>query len=103
MKIMNLAFATPLEIAEMLGGRLRAHRIAKNLKQADLAKKAGVSTATVSNIETGCNVGISQVIALVVALGLERELSTLFVPKLETLEDLKRYERQTKRVRSANT
>lgn len=97
---MNLAFSTPREIAELLGGRLRTHRIAKNLKQADLARKAGVSSATVSNVETGANVGITQVIQLVVALGLEKELADLFAPRVETLDDLKRFEQQAKRVRN---
>lgn len=39
------------ELLELLSGRLRKHRRRRNLTQKELADKAGVSVATVSNTE----------------------------------------------------
>lgn len=68
-------------VVEVLGRRLRAERLAQNLAQADLAKRAGLTVWTLQRIEAGANVGIEAVIALAIALRLDGDLRTLFSPR----------------------
>lgn len=66
----------------VIGGRLRAERLAQNLAQAELAARAGITVSTLRRIEGGTNVGFEAVIALAIALRFESDLRALFSPKL---------------------
>lgn len=97
--MLDLSFSKPSEVVKRLCDRLRTERLALDMTQADLAGRAGIATNTVSNLEAGRNVGFENVVRIAMALGRTKELEGLFLPKLESIEDIKRYENSAKRMR----
>lgn len=97
--MLDLSFNTPTEILKRLCERLRTERLAQQMTQADVAARAGIGTNTVSNLEAGRNVGFENVIRVAMVLGRSKELEGLFLPKLDTLDDIRRYEKTAKRQR----
>ena len=97
--MLDLAFSTPDEIVRRLCERLRTERLALQMTQADVAGRAGVGINTVSNLEAGKNVGFESVVRVAMVLGMSKELEGLFLPKLDSLEDIRRYEDGAKRQR----
>ena len=67
-------------------------RLAQEMTQADVAGRAGIGTNTVSNLEAGRNVGFENLVRVAMVLGRTKELEALFPPKLESLDDIRRYE-----------
>ncbi|XOV82401.1 MAG: helix-turn-helix domain-containing protein [bacterium] len=61
-------------LLEEFGERLEAYRIARNIKQADLAEQAGISRATLARIEAGQSGTIDSVLRLLRALDIEERL-----------------------------
>lgn len=96
---MELNFSKPSEIVERVCERLRTERLALNMTQADLAGRAGIGTNTVSNLEAGRNVGFESVIRVAMVLGRTQELESLFLPKIDSIDDIRRYENSAKRLR----
>ncbi|EPG2630805.1 TPA: helix-turn-helix transcriptional regulator [Pseudomonas aeruginosa] len=97
--MLDLSFSKPGEIVKRLCERLRIERMALGMTQAELAGRAGIGHNTVSNLETGRNVGFENVIRVAMALGRTKELEGLFLPKLDTIEDIRRYENSANRLR----
>jgi transcriptional regulator with XRE-family HTH domain len=97
--MLDLSFSKPSEVVKRLCERLRKERLAAGMTQADLAGRAGIGTNTVSNLEAGRNVGFENVVRVVMVLGRTKELENLFLPKLDSLEDLRRYEHSANRQR----
>lgn len=98
--MVDLSFSKPGEVVKRLCERLRTERMALQMTQADVAGRAGVGINTVSNLEAGRNVGFDAVVRVAMVLGRTKELETLFLPALESLEDIHRYETSAKRRRS---
>ncbi|WP_336298120.1 helix-turn-helix transcriptional regulator [Paraburkholderia bryophila] len=96
---MDLSFSKPGEVVKRLCERLRTERLAQEMTQADLAGRAGIGTNTVSNLEAGRNVGFENVVRVAMALGRTRELEDLFLPRLDSIEDIRRYENGANRQR----
>ena len=70
---------------EQIGQEIRRARLSRNLTQAQLADRAGITRTTLNQIENGSarDLGIRKVIALLEQLGLElevRDVSTLRLP-----------------------
>ncbi|WP_208644648.1 helix-turn-helix transcriptional regulator [Rahnella variigena] len=96
---MDLSLSRPDEIVKMLCDRLRNERLSQQMTQADVAARAGVGVNTVSNLESGKNVGFENVIRVAMVLGRLSELEELFKPKVDSLDDILRYESSLKRQR----
>ena len=96
---MDLTFTKPSEIVELLCQRLRKERLAQQMTQAELAARAGVSVNTLSNLENGQNTSFETIVRTAMVLGRVTELEALFQPKVDSLDDLMRYEASAKRQR----
>ena len=90
--MLDLSFTKPDEIVSRLCARLRAERLALQMTQADVARRAGVGANTVSNLEAGRNVGFENLVRVAMVLGRTQELEGLFLPRLDSLDDIRRYE-----------
>lgn len=97
--MLDLSFSKPSEVVKRLCERLRTERLAQQMTQADVAGRAGIAINTVSNLEAGRNVGFENLVRVAMVLGRGKELENLFVPKLDSLADLQRYEEGAKRQR----
>ncbi|SNY05740.1 Helix-turn-helix [Pseudomonas sp. LAMO17WK12:I6] len=97
--MLDLILSKPNEIVKRICERLRNDRLALEMTQADVAARAGIGTNTVSNLEAGRNVGFENLVRVAMVLGRSKELENLFLPKLETLDDILRYENSAKRQR----
>ncbi|XUT46831.1 helix-turn-helix domain-containing protein [Burkholderia sp. F1] len=97
---MDLSLSKPSELVKRLCERLRTERLALQMTQADVAGRAGIGINTVSNLEAGRNVGFENVVRVAMVLGRSKELEGLFLPKLDSLEDVRRYEDSAKRQRT---
>ena len=88
-------------ILKRLGTRLKAYRIARGMKQQELAAESGVGVSTIAKIENGQSVALSLLISVMRTLGLLENLD-LLVPeqKPSPLELLKTQGKQVKRVRT---
>lgn len=82
--------STDQEVVTELGGRLRRYRLQQNLSQAALAKRAGVATRTLRNLERGKDTQLSTLVRLLRALGrLDALEAFLPPPGLSPMELLK--------------
>lgn len=100
--MLDLSLTKPDEIASLLSDRLRKERLKKQMTQAELAKRAGIGVNTLSNLESGKNTSFDNIIRVAMVLGRTDELESLFKPKLESLDDLRRYESSLTRKRIRN-
>lgn len=96
---MDLEFKKPDELVKLLCQRLRQERLTQQLTQAELAARAGIGVNTLSNLEAGRNLTFESLVRVVMVLGRTSELETLFLPKLESLDDILRYEQSASRQR----
>ncbi len=77
---MDFGLATPQEVAEELGRRVRRVRLELDLTQQTLADRAGVSRSLVRRLEDGGPVGLHALLATLMALGRLEEVSALLQP-----------------------
>lgn len=66
---MNYYFDTDEEISKKIIGKLVLKRKQLKLSQKKLAEKAGLSYRTIQTIESGCNLNLLTLIAMLRALG----------------------------------
>ena len=66
------------DICRLVGARARALRLARSLRQVDLAKAAGVTVPTINRLEHTGKVGFDVVVGVAIALGAEAEFANLF-------------------------
>jgi transcriptional regulator with XRE-family HTH domain len=93
---MQFELATPDEIAREFGNRIRAHRLAENLQQSELAARAGVSERALRNFERSGRGSFDLLVRVAIALGLIESMSSLFELKAKSIKDMERasYKRQ---------
>lgn len=88
------------EVLQVIGSRLKEHRISKRYTQQELADRAGVSIFTVAQIEKGNSISLSMLTALIRALRLLDNFELLFPKKeISPVELLKQQHKEVKRVR----
>ena len=98
MKITGYAYEQV--ILKELGNRIKQLRIARNITQAELAKKCGISSSTEVRIENGEDSKISNYIKILTALGLAENFD-LLIP--EPQPDFKAiYEQRPSRKRATS-
>ncbi len=86
-----------------LGRRVQARRIAADLTQSQLAKRAGVSRDTLTRLEAGENIGIEPLVRLAIALDAADEFGALFPPAdTRTLDEILAAQRRPQRVRHSS-
>lgn len=71
----SIASSAQIEIA--LGNRIENIRLSRNITQAKLADEAGVALRTISRLEKGQNVSLDTFIRVLIALGIQHNLSGL--------------------------
>lgn len=88
-------------ILKSLGTRLKTYRIARGMKQQELATESGVGVSTIAKIENGQSVALSLLVSVMRTLGLLENLD-LLVPeqKPSPMELLRTQGKQVKRVRT---
>lgn len=85
--LMEFALHSADEIAEELGSRVRAERLARELTQRTLAAMAGVSLPTVQRFERDGSGTMATFLALLGGLGRVDDLAEVCLPRRpETLE-----------------
>jgi transcriptional regulator with XRE-family HTH domain len=90
----------PSEICRAVGARVQALRQGRSLRQADLARAAGVTLATVGRLERTGRVGFEVIVRVAVALGAEAELAQLFAPPaVRPIDEIVAQDRPKRRVR----
>lgn len=97
--MMDLTLSKPGEVVKLLCERLRKERLTQQMTQADVASRAGIGVNTVSNLEAGRNVGFENLVRVAMVLGHGKELEALFMPQIDSIDDLLRYEKSTTRQR----
>jgi DNA-binding XRE family transcriptional regulator len=87
-------------LLRQMGERIRDARIAAQLTQGMLAKRAGVSRDTVTRVERGENIGVEALVRIAIALDAIAEFSALF-PERDTrsLDEILAAQRRPQRVR----
>lgn len=102
---MDLMLNTAADIVKLLCDRLRKERLARQMTQADVAARSGVGVNTVSNLEAGKNVGFDNLVKVAMVLGYGEALEGLFKPRIDSLDDILRYEKSAarQRVKRKNT
>ena len=96
---MDLEFQKPDELVKLLCERLRTERLTQQMTQAELAGRAGIGVNTLSNLEAGRNVSFESLVRAAMVLGRMNELEALFLPRLESVDDILRYEKGASRQR----
>ncbi|TAL96740.1 MAG: helix-turn-helix domain-containing protein [Paraburkholderia sp.] len=99
--MLHFELATVEEICTELASRLREHRLAQNITQAELAGRAGISMGTVRNFESKGQATLESLIKIVMALGLAGSLSDLFVLRATTIRDMEKASVRRQRAGSA--
>jgi len=95
--MLEFGLSTVSEVSTELCSRLRSHRLSLNLKQEDLAARAGVSVGTVRNMEGKGQASIETFLRVVMALGLVSELNSLFVLRPASIQQMEAASLQRKR------
>lgn len=89
------------EAARTLGSRMRLARIRRRISLRDLAQRAGVNHKTAAAAESGnLLTGIGAYLALIWALGLERDLAKLLDPDHDEVGKQLELARTPKRARA---
>ncbi len=96
---MHFGLAATNEIAQEFGKRLRAHRLAQNVKQTELAARAGISLRTLVDFEHYGRGSLNVFLRVASALGLIESMSGLFELKPKSIRDMEK--RSEKRQRAS--
>jgi transcriptional regulator with XRE-family HTH domain len=84
--MLTFELASTNEVAREFGNRLRAHRLAQNLQQNELAARAGVSERALRNFERSGRGSFDLLLRVAMALGLIESMSNLFELKPKSIK-----------------
>ena len=94
---MQFDLATSDEIAHEFGNRIRAHRLAENLQQSELAARAGVSERALRNFERSGRGNFDLFLRLAMALGLIDSMTNLFELRPKSIKAMEQAELRRQR------
>ncbi len=87
---MDLSYKTPAELQQIMGERLRALRLSRNLTQRELAEKAGLSLRALNNLEAGAGSTLESLVRVLKASNAADAIELLAPqPKVSPLNLLK--------------
>ncbi len=101
--MLHFGLATTDEVASELASRLRAHRLAQNLVQTELAARAGISRKTLTTLEQSGKVSLDVFLRIVSALGLTESMSTLFELKHKSIREMELADQRRQRASRKHT
>lgn len=87
-EFLDFGFSSSEEIARVLAQRLKSLRVQKEIPQADLAQRMGVSRSTFNDLENTGKGSVTSWIKLVQCLGQEGQLQPLFKPVTASIADM---------------
>ena len=90
---LDFSLASFDEIADALGAKLKALRLAQGLQQTELATRAGVSRYVVQELEGSGKGTLMSLLRIVQALGRESDLQGLFELKVNSIAQMEQAER----------
>jgi transcriptional regulator with XRE-family HTH domain len=91
--ILDFNLMNHIEICQELGLRLKSQRLMKNIKQQDLASRAGVSVGTVKNLESKGQSSLESFVRIVMALDMTQELESLLILRIRSIEQMEKAEK----------
>ena len=94
---MQFILWTTDEVAQEFGRRFRAHRLAENLQQSELAARAGVSERSLRNFERTGRGSFELFLRVAMALGLIESMSELFDTKPRSIKAMEQASRNRQR------
>jgi len=87
-EFLDFNFSTADEISLVLAQRLKNLRVQKEITQADMAQRMGVSRSTLNTLENTGKASVTSWIKLVQCLGQETQLQPLFKPVIASIADM---------------
>jgi DNA-binding XRE family transcriptional regulator len=87
-EFLDFNFSSAEEIALVLAQRLKSLRVQKEIAQADMAQRMGVSRSTLNTLENTGKGSVTSWIKLVQCLGQEAQLQPLFKPVIASIADM---------------
>ena len=96
-EFLDFGFSTSEEIALVLAQRLKSLRVQKEIPQADLAQRMGVSRSTLNTRENTGKGSVISWIKLVQCLGQEEQLQPLFKPVTASIADMVKQQQPARR------
>lgn len=100
---MHFGLASTDEITQEFARRLRAHRLAQNLQQTELAARAGISRRTLIEFEQSGRVSFEVFLRIVTALGLIESISGLFELKPKSIKEMEKTSKARQRASRRNS
>ncbi len=95
--ILPIELSTTDEIAAEFGNRIRAHRLAQNLQQRELAARAGVSERALRNFERTGSCTFDLFLRVSMALGLIDAFTHLYELKPKSIKEMERASQKRQR------
>lgn len=92
---------SPREVAQALGERLRAQRLAQNLSQNEVAQMAGLSLGALRKLEQSGQSSLQSLLCAAQALGLLNEINDLFTLKRYSIAQMQAVYAADKRKRAS--
>ncbi len=97
----DFKMASPEQIIIHMGTTLAKIRLSRNITQGELASMAGISSRTLSRLESGDNASLDTLVRLMQALNLQDHLAALLpAPGIQPVQQFAQKGAERKRVRS---
>lgn len=93
----DFKLSSPLDVAQELGRRLKDVRLSKNVRQEELAQRAGVSRLTVVHLEKTGRGSLDSFLRIALALGKSSDLAPLFQSTPTTIAEMEKVASQKRR------